>query len=290
MSIPKEILAKKLRRFVEEDVGSGDITTFCIVPAGLTVEGDVVAKERGMIAGLDEATVLAEAFGLQAEALVKEGSSVPAKTSIFHVWGDAATMLTIERTLLNLLSRMSGIATHTSRLVERIHAASYRTIVAATRKTVPGMAFFDKKAVTIGGGDPHRTGLDDMLLIKDNHVAIAGSVRQAVEKARKKASFSKKIEVEVTSANDALQAAEAHADIVMMDNFTPEQVREAIDLLNRKKLRAGILVEASGGINEQNVLRYAAVGVDIVSLGEITQNAKSLDMSLEVLKVKKRRS
>jgi nicotinate-nucleotide pyrophosphorylase (carboxylating) len=199
-------------------------------------------------------------------------------------------MLAIERTLLNLLSRMSGIATHTSRLVEQIRAAGYRTIVAATRKTVPGMAFFDKKAVMVGGGDSHRTGLDDMVLIKDNHVAIVGSVKEAVEKARKKASFSKKIEVEVSTANDALEAAEAHADIVMMDNFTPEQAREAIDLLKRKKLRAGVLVEASGGISEQNVLKYAAVGVDIVSLGEITQNAKSLDMSLEVTKVKKLRS
>lgn len=290
MSIPKEILVKKLRKFVEEDVGSGDITTFCTVPAGVTVEGEVVAKESGVIAGLDEAGVLAEAFGLQAKALVKEGSSVPAKTSILHIWGDAATMLAVERTLLNLLSRMSGVATRTSRLVEQIHAAGYRTIVAATRKTVPGMAFFDKKAVMVGGGDPHRTGLDDMVLIKDNHVAIVGSVKQAVEKARKKASFSKKIEVEVSTANDALEAAEAHADIVMMDNFTPEQVREAIDLLKRKKLRAGVLVEASGGINEHNVLKYAAVGVDIVSLGEITQNAKPLDMSLEVTKVKKPRS
>lgn len=290
MSIPKEILVKKLRKFVEEDVGSGDITTFCTVPAGVTVEGEVVAKERGVIAGLDEAGVLAEAFGLQAKALVNEGSSIAAKTSILRVWGDAATMLAVERTLLNLLSRMSGVATHTSRLVERIHAAGYRTIVAATRKTVPGMAFFDKKAVMVGGGDPHRTGLDDMVLIKDNHMAIVGSVKEAVEKARKKASFSKKIEVEVSTVNDALEAAEAHADIVMMDNFTPEQVREAIDLLKRKKLRAGVLVEASGGINERNMLKYAAAGVDIVSLGEITQNAKSLDMSLEVIKVKKPRS
>lgn len=290
MSMPKELLMNKLRRFVEEDVGSGDITTFCTVPDGLTAEGFVIAKEKGVIAGLDEAGVLAEAFGLQAKALVKEGSSVPTKTSILHIWGDAATMLVIERTMLNLLSRMSGVATHTNRLVERIHVAGYRTIVAATRKTVPGMAFFDKKAVLVGGGDPHRTGLDDMVLIKDNHVAIVGSVKEAVEKARRKASFSKKIEVEVSTADDALEAAEAHADIVMMDNFTPEQILEAIDLLKRKKLRAGILVEASGGIKEHNVLKYAATGVDIVSLGEITQNAKPLDMNLEVTKVKKPRS
>jgi nicotinate-nucleotide pyrophosphorylase (carboxylating) len=287
MSMPKEILANKLRKFVEEDIGSGDITTFSTVPAGLTVEGDVVAKEKGLIAGLDEAGVLAEAFGLQATALVKEGSDIAAKTSVLHIWGDAATMLAVERTLLNLLSRMSGVATHTSRLVERIHGAGYRTVVAATRKTVPGMAFFDKKAVMVGGGDSHRSGLDDMVLIKDNHVAIVGSVKQAVEKARRRASFSKKIEVEVSNANDALMAAEAHADIVMLDNFTPEQVREAIDLLKRKKRRTRVLVEASGGINEHNVLEYAGAGVDIISMGEITQNAKPLDMSLEVTKVKK---
>lgn len=289
MSIPKEILVRKLRKFVEEDVGRGDITTFCTVPAEVTVEGDVVAKEKGVIAGLDEASLLAEAFRLQAEPLVKEGSRIAAKTTVLHVLGDAATLLAIERTLLNLLSRMSGVATHTNRLVEHIHAAGYKTIVAATRKTVPGMAYFDKKAVMAGGGDPHRTGLDDMILIKDNHLAIVGNVKQAVEKARKKASFSKKIEVEVSTANDAIEAANADADIVMLDNFTPEQVREAIDLLKRKKLRSKVLVEASGGINEQNVLKYAAAGVDIVSLGEITQNAKPLDMSLEVTKAKKPR-
>lgn len=290
MSIPKEILVKRLRKFVEEDIGSGDITTFSTIPAGVTVEGDVVAKEKGVIAGLDEAEILVEAFGLQAKALVKEGSSVSAKTGILHVWGDATTVLAVERTLLNLLSRMSGVATHTNRLVERIHAAGYTTIVAATRKTVPGMAFFDKKAVMVGGGDPHRSGLDDMVLIKDNHVAIVGSVKQAVEKARKKAPFSKKVEVEVSTANDAFEAAEARADIVMVDNFTPEQVREAIDLLKRKKLRAGVLVEASGRINEHNVLKYAAAGVDIVSLGEITQNAKPLDMSFKVTRVNRSRS
>lgn len=289
MSIPKEILVRKLRKFVEEDVGRGDITTFCTVPAEVTVEGDVVAKEKGVIAGLDEASLLAEAFRLQAEPLVKEGSRIAAKTTVLHVLGDAATLLAIERTLLNLLSRMSGVATHTNRLVEHIHAAGYKTIVAATRKTVPGMAYFDKKAVMAGGGDPHRTGLDDMILIKDNHLAIVGNVKQAVEKARKKASFSKKIEVEVSTANDAIEAANADADIVMLDNFTPDQVREAIDLLKRKKLRSKVLVEASGGINEQNVLKYAAAGVDIVSLGEITQNAKPLDMSLEVTKAKKPR-
>jgi nicotinate-nucleotide pyrophosphorylase (carboxylating) len=185
--------------------------------------------------------------------------------------------------MLNLFSRMSGIATRTNRLVEMVRRAGYKTVVAATRKTALGLAYFDKKAVMIGGGDTHRCGLDDMILIKDNHLAIAGNVRSIVRRARERASFSKKIEVEVSRLSDVLEAVEAGADIVMLDNFSPKKIEEAVQLLKRKKLRNKILIEASGGITERNILRYAAAGVDIVSLGEITQSTRALDMSLEVM-------
>jgi nicotinate-nucleotide pyrophosphorylase (carboxylating) len=147
--------------------------------------------------------------------------------------------------------------------------------------------YFDKKAVQIGGGDTHRLHLDDMILIKDNHIAIAGSITDTVAKTRKKASFSKKIEVEISHPSEVLEVAESGVDIMMLDNFTPKQVRDAIDLLKGRRIRNRILVEASGGITEQNILKYAAAGVDIVSLGEITQSAKALDISLEITKVKK---
>jgi nicotinate-nucleotide pyrophosphorylase (carboxylating) len=287
MALPKKIIEEKLRRFVEEDVGHGDITVFHTIPHGTIVEARVVTKENGMIAGVEEVLALNDAFGLKARTLIKDGSMVASGTEMLLIKGDAITVLTIERTMLNLFSRMSGIATHTNRLVKMIHRAGYRTAVAATRKTALGLRYFDKKAVMIGGGDPHRYGLDDMILIKDNHLAVAGSVRSIVRKARKGASFSKKVEVEVSRLSDVLEAAEAGADIVMLDNLTPKKIEEAVQLLKRKKLRNKILIEASGGITERNILTYAAAGVDIVSLGKITQSARALDMSLEIVRVKK---
>jgi nicotinate-nucleotide pyrophosphorylase (carboxylating) len=287
MSLPKKIREEKLRRLVEEDVGHGDITTYAVVPKGTTVEAQVMAKEKGTIAGIEEAMVLVESFGLDAKPLVADGQKVQEKTPILQLEGDATTLLSIERTLLNLLSRMSGIATATNLLVERIRKAGYQTRVASTRKIAPGLAYFDKKAVMIGGGDPHRWGLDDMILIKDNHVAIAGGIAEAVKRVRKNVSFSKKIEAEAAGLDDVMEAAQNGVDIVMLDNFTPKQVKEAVRLLGKKQLQAKLLVEASGGITEHNILEYAATGVDIVSLGEITHSARALDVSLEITKVKK---
>ena len=287
MALPKRILEEKLRRFVEEDVGHGDVTAICTIPLETVVQAEVIVKEKGVIAGVEEALAFSNAFGLEARALIKDGSKVTPKTEVLRIEGNAATLLTIERTMLNLLSRMSGIATHTNRLVEMVRRAGYKTVVAATRKTALGLAYFDKKAVMIGGGDPHRYGLDDMILIKDNHLVIEGNVSSIVRKARERASFSKKIEVEVSRLSDVLEAAEAGADIVMLDNFSPKKIEEAVKLLERKKLRNKILIEASGGITERNILKYVAAGVDIVSLGEITQSARALDISLEVVRVKK---
>jgi nicotinate-nucleotide pyrophosphorylase (carboxylating) len=142
----------------------------------------------------------------------------------------------------------------------------------------------------IGGGDAHRWGLDDMVLIKDNHIAIAGSVKEAVKRVREKVSFSKKIEVEISNVNETLEAAKAGVDIIMLDNFTPKQAKGAIDLLKKNRLRDRVLVEASGGITEQNMLEYAESGVDILSLGEITDSVKALDLSLEITSVRKRKS
>jgi len=287
MSLPKRVLEEKFRRFVEEDVGHGDVTTFYTIPYGTVVEAEIISKDKGLIAGVEEALIFTESFGLQAKALVADGSKVGENTRILHIEGDAATLLSIERTLLNLLSRMSGIATVTNRLIKKIRDAGYKTQVASTRKTAPGLSHFDKKAVTVGGGDSHRLGLDDMVLIKDNHIAIAGSSKEALKRVHGKASFSKKIEVEVQHVNDILEAAKTGVDIIMLDNFTPKQAKNAVDLLKKKGLRDKALVEASGGITERNILEYAATGVDIVSLGEITDSAKALDFSLEIKSIRK---
>lgn len=287
MFLPKKILEEKMRRFLEEDIGQGDITTLITVPPGTVVEAQIVVKEQGIVAGIEEALTLLESFNFQATAPVSDGAKVKEKTAIMKIAGDARTLLSIERTLLNLLSRMSGIATTTNRLIERIKSAGYKTRIACTRKVAPGLLYFDKRAVMLGGGDTHRLHLDDLVLIKDNHLAIVGNVGQAVRRARKAVSFSKKIEVEVSTANEALEAAKAGADIVMLDNFSLKQVREAVGLLEERGFRNRVLIEASGGINEQNILEFAATGVDILSLGEITDSVRALNMSLEVTKVKK---
>jgi nicotinate-nucleotide pyrophosphorylase (carboxylating) len=288
--IPKRVLEEKLRRFVEEDVGQGDLTTLLTVPSGTTVEAKVLAKEAGVVAGIEEALVLLEYYGFRVKPLVSDGSKVKSKTVLLEITGDARTLLSIERTMLNLLSRMSGIATATHRLVEKLLKAGYKTRVACTRKVAPGLSYFDKKAVMMGGGDTHRLHLDDMILIKDNHLAIVGNISKAVRKARQAVSFSKKVEVEATTMKDALEAAKAGADIVMLDNFTSKEAKKTVEMLKKKGLRDRVLIEASGGVTEKNISEFAAAGVDIISLGEITHSAKALDISLEIVKVGKSKS
>jgi nicotinate-nucleotide pyrophosphorylase (carboxylating) len=287
MFLPRKILEEKLLRILAEDAGQGDVTTALVVPASTTVEAEIVAKESGTVAGMEETRILLECLGLRAEAMVSDRDSIEPKQALFRIIGDARTILSAERTMLNLLSRMSGIATTTKELVEKTRKAHLKTRVACTRKTAPGLLYFDKKAVHVGGGDTHRLHLDDMVLIKDNHVAIVGSIEKAVQTAREGASFSKKIEVEATRVDDVLIAAEAGADVIMLDNFSPKQVEDACGLLKKAKLYGTVLLEASGGITSETILRFASTGVDIVSLGEITDNPRSLDMSLEVSNVKK---
>jgi nicotinate-nucleotide pyrophosphorylase (carboxylating) len=290
MFIPRKILEEKLWKMLAEDIGQGDITTALIVPAESTAEAEVIAKESGVVAGIEEGKILLESLGLKVQTLVTDGEKIKDKQVLMRISGDAKTILSAERTFINILSRMSGIATATRKLTEKIKKAGLKTRVACTRKTAPGLLYFDKKAVLIGGGDTHRLHLDDMILIKDNHIALAGSVGEAVEKVREKVSFSKKIEVEVTRVEDVLAAAKAGVDIIMLDNFSPKQIEKAIKSLKKAGFLGEILLEASGGITAQNILAFASTAIDIVSLGELTDSIKALDISLEVKKSKKTRS
>jgi nicotinate-nucleotide pyrophosphorylase (carboxylating) len=284
MFLPRKILEEKFQAMLAEDTGQGDITTSLVVPAGESAEASVVAKQRGIVAGIEEAKIFVQTLGLEVKASVDDGKKVRPGEILLRISGDARTLLVAERTLLNLLSRMSGIATATRNLVEKLEKAKVKTRVACTRKTAPGLLYFDKKAVMIGGGDTHRLHLDDMILIKDSHIALAGSVEKALARVRKHASFSKKIEVEVTRTEDVLSAVESGADIVMLDNFSPKQIEKTMMLLKREKYCGKVMVEASGGITAENIMRFASTGVDVVSLGEITQSPKALDMSLEIRK------
>jgi len=287
MFLPRKILEEKLLRMLAEDLGQGDLTTALIVSEETTSEAEVISKEEGIAAGIEEARTLLETLGAKVETLATDGDTIKKKKTIMRISGNTRIILSAERTLLNLISRMSGIATTTRRLVEKLRKAKLKTRVACTRKTAPGLLYFDKKAVWIGGGDTHRLHLDDMILIKDNHIAVAGSIEKAMKKTKENASFSKKIEIEVTNPKDAVAAAEAKADIIMLDNFTPKQVEKAVRLLRKQGLSGKVLLEASGGITAENVLAFASTGVDIVSLGEITHSPKALNVSLEITRTKK---
>ncbi len=285
MFAPRKILEEKLKQLLVEDIGLGDVTSATVVPSGLTAAAAVNAKEAGTAAGVEEAGILAESLGLNVKAEVADGEEIKKGQVIMKLSGDAQTILAVERTLLNLISRMSGIATTTTKLTDKLKKAHAKARIAATRKTAPGLLYFDKKAVHIGGGDPHRLNLSDMILVKDNHIAVAGSIENAVKTAKRNASFSKKIEVEVTRVADVLKAAEAGADIILLDNFSPKQIKEAVKLLKKARFFGKILLEASGGITAENLLEYANAQVDIISLGALTHSVRALDVSLEITRV-----
>jgi nicotinate-nucleotide pyrophosphorylase (carboxylating) len=282
MFMPRKLLEDKLKTILTEDIGQGDITVAAVIPANSYVIASVIAREDGIVAGIEEVTILAQTLGTEVKANVTDGEKIENRQVLLEISGNARTILTFERTLLNLLSRMSGIATKTTILNEKFKNAGVKTKIAATRKSTPGLLFFDKKAVAIGGGDPHRLHLDDMVLIKDNHLAIVGNVEEAVKKAKANTSFTKKIEIEVTSVADALKAAEGGADIIMLDNFSPQNAKVAVDALREAKFE-NVLIEASGGITEDKILEYATAGVDVVSIGALTHSVKALDISLEII-------
>lgn len=285
MKIPEPIIRERLMSFLREDLGMGDITTWAVVPAYVHIDARIIVKEKAVIAGLYEASLLFETVGAKFQARVEEGEEVPAGTVIAGVKGSGRAILSAERTALNILMRMSGIATLTRRLVKKIREAGLNVRIAATRKTAPGLRFFDKRAVVIGGGDPHRFRLDDAFLIKDNHIRIAGGIGEAVRRTRSAASFSKKIEVEARTEEEALVAAESGADIIMLDNMSLEEARRTLRKLEDAGLREKVTIEISGGITEANLLEYARLRPDVISLGFLTHSVRAVDMSLEVAEI-----
>lgn len=262
-------------RYLEEDIGAGDITTRLTVPdvdgrAAITIEQDAV------VAGLDEAMEIFNAVGCDAQALVKDGESVKAGSRVLSVSGPMRGLITAERTALNFLMQMSGVATATRAAVD---ACNGEITIAATRKTTPGFSEFEKKAVAIGGGDPHRMRLDSMILIKDNHIRACGSVRNAMEKLSK-ASFAYRIEVEVENVADAITATEMGVDIIMADNTSPELTKEIADAV--RAIDDRVLIEASGNMTLDRLKEYVGIA-DIVSLGCITHSTRAVQFSMDIL-------
>lgn len=271
----------KIHEFLKEDIGPGDITSELVVPADAKARGRIVAKSKGVLAGAEEAAQAFAELGCAITSKVRDGTAIEAGQVVLEVRGPARAVLAGERLALNFVMRMSGIATLTHELVLRCKKINPDVRVAATRKTTPGFREYEKKAVRLGGGDPHRMGLYDAVLIKDNHIRLAGGVQEALKRA-KRGSFTKKIEIEVENRKDALIAAQAGADIIMLDNFKPEELKALAKEL--KKVHQDVILEASGGIRPENVEEYAQ-GADIISLGWLTHSVKSLDFSMDVEKL-----
>jgi len=275
-------IVDKLKEYLDEDIGYGDITSETLIPENQKAHARLYFKEPGVTSGLEEASTVFKILGCKVELHRNDGEQVEAKETLLSVEGSARALLMGERLALNLVGRMAGIATQTAKIVENVSKRNPVTRVAATRKTLPGLREFDKRAVVHGGGDPHRFGLDDCVLIKDNHLELVPSVTEAVKRARKGVSFTKMIEIEVRSLKDALEAAHAGADIIMFDNMTPDMIKENLNELDSMGFRKGILYEASGGITDENAGDYAEAGVDIVSLGALTHSIRSLDVKFEI--------
>lgn len=274
-----------MAKLVYDDIGFEDITTRALIPPGLKVKGHIISKEEGISAGVELAVAIFTEFEVETEVLVADGEKLKQGQIIMEISGDPRSILSVERTVLNLMMRMSGIATLTSNIIKVVRSVNPDVIVAGTRKTTPGLQFFEKNAIRYGGGDTHRYRLDDSVLIKDNHLALVGGVVEAISLARKYASFTKKIEIEVETLEEALLAANAGADIVMLDNMDPEDVKTVLEALDDENLHDNVIIEVSGGINSDNILQFAKTGVDVISTGYITHSARSLDLSLELEKI-----
>lgn len=271
------LVEQKLREFFTEDIGTGDVTVTAIYREGEVMKGTLIAKEEGVFAG--EAIIQTGYSLLDKEAKVafftRDGEMVSVGDKIAEVTANVHALLSGERVILNLVQRMSGIATLTARAKQRLNDEQIQ--VCDTRKTVPGLRMFDKYAVTCGGGVNHRFGLYDGVMIKDNHIVAAGGIKEAVKRVKSALGHMVKIEVETECAKEVKEAVEAGADIIMFDNCSPEMIKELVPLVPKQ-----IVTEISGGITLETIANYRGTGVHYVSLGFLTHSVKSLDISFNL--------
>jgi nicotinate-nucleotide pyrophosphorylase (carboxylating) len=275
--ILSSVILESVQRALAEDIGSGDATTESIIPPGALMRGQIIAKQSGIVAGLDVAQAVYQILDPQVDfrSRVDEGVQVRERQILALLAGKAGSLLTAERTALNFLGRMSGIATLTHQFVEAV--AGTKAVILDTRKTAPGLRSIDKLAVRRGGGQNHRFGLYDMILIKDNHIDFAGSITEAVKRARIKAA-KLEIEVEARTLDDVREALDLHVERILLDNMPPETMVEAV------RLAAGrARLEASGNVTLETVRRIAETGVDYISVGALTHSAKVFDLSFDYI-------
>jgi nicotinate-nucleotide pyrophosphorylase (carboxylating) len=273
------LLHNEMLAMLREDIGSGDITAAATIPSSARASGQYRSKQALVVAGIpviQEMVKLADPH-LEFKALSTDGASIEAKTAIAEIRGPARSILTVERTTLNLMQRLCGIATLTRQYVERVKGTRARVI--DTRKTAPGLRVLDKYAVTCGGGTNHRMGLFDGVLIKNNHLAFHSSVKDAMNEARKHLGHLVKIEVEVRNLDDLTAAIDAGADVILLDNFTAEQTRKAVEITGGR-----IPLESSGGITLDTIRSFAESGVDYISVGALTHSVSAVDIHLRVMR------
>ncbi|MBN2572298.1 MAG: carboxylating nicotinate-nucleotide diphosphorylase [Ignavibacteriales bacterium] len=275
--IKSKMVDKIIKLALQEDLGNGDITTNALVPEHQNAFAYLLVKEKGIIAGLDVCKKIFQILdkNIKWVNLVFDGGFVKPKTKLALLEGNYRAILTGERTALNFLQRISGVATLTNQFVKKLNGLNTRIL--DTRKTLPGFRLLDKYAVALGGGSNHRIGLYDMVMIKDNHIRIAGGITNAVKQIRKSINKNIKIEVETTNLDEVAEALSLKVNVIMLDNMSIPIMKKAVKLINGKTK-----TEASGGINLDNVRKVALTGVDFVSIGAITHSSKGLDISLEI--------
>lgn len=278
----QELTDKLIDLAFAEDIGDGDHTTLCSIPETAMGKARLLIKEEGILAGVEAAKIVFRKFDqtLSVEVLIGDGAHVKPGDVAFIVSGKVQSLLQTERLVLNIMQRMSGIATTTNKYVKLLEGT--KTKILDTRKTTPGMRMLEKQAVKIGGGENHRIGLFDMILLKDNHVDFAGGIENAIRGAQnylKEKNKKLKIEIEVRNFDELNQALSVGGiDRIMLDNFTPEKTREAVKIVNGR-----VELESSGGITIETIRQYAEAGVDYISVGALTHSVKSLDMSLKAI-------
>jgi nicotinate-nucleotide pyrophosphorylase (carboxylating) len=276
----KNIVMDDIDRFLQEDLGKkGDITSDSLF-GKQTARAIILAKDDCILAGLEEADLVFRRSGASVTVFVKDGAFITKGTIVAEITGPARSILKGERLALNIIGRMSGIASETKKLVDQCKKINPKVTVAATRKTTPGFRLFEKKAVILGGGEPHRYGLYDAVLIKDNHLKLVGSVDEAIITLKKKMP-KKAIEIEVENESDALSAVKRNVDVIMLDNLAPSKGKSIARKI--RDINPQILIEVSGGITPENIHKYA-VFADRISLGYLTHSIKNKDFSLEIFK------
>lgn len=276
-------LRESLVRFLREDIGQGDLTSQYTVDEDLKSSSQIICKsEIAVVAGLEEAKIIFDICNCDSKALVNDGDIVKRGIRVMKINGNTRAILKAERTALNLIMRMSGIATDTKKFVDIVKTVSKDIKVMGTRKTAPGLRYFDKKSIELGGGHSHRNTLDELILIKDNHLAVTTSIQSAITNARLKAGKNMMIECEVRNTRSSVEAIKSGADIIMLDNFTPEMAQKTISYLRKSGLREKVLIEISGGVNISNIKDYALALPDMISIGSLTHSSNSIDFSMKM--------